>query len=460
MVTSADNKVFLSVPPQIWNDFRNTLLAMRSGHEEVIGFFFCTRHVLPNGSLRLLPRAWVVPSRECYDFQSSTGLELRQDFHCYLVHTYLSRGLDAVHIHTHPGLTTPSFSGVDDQHEAEYARFLARLPRQPLLVSGVFDEQLNHAKFRVWKAGACQPCDLVEFSTTWLGFREPDDGAYGELPRFHRQRVFGSGVQQTLARMTVGLIGCGGLGAAFAEQLARLGVRSWVLVDPDRLDESNLNRMPFATPTMARRRWSKVRYLKQVIRRAWPAEALIQHFVANVSDPRVEGPLSACDLLVVATDNHLSRMIAQEIALRYVRPLLSLGTLIDARQGNKELRFYCRVTHPPVHGGWCLMCASVIDPMIAAAEAAPQELADMVKDAGYVPDVQAPAVYWLNSVCASLGVQVIHGAISGFLDVSAGLDWTLELRDGRWFRLNHNTFPECLHCSPEGKWAQGEEHEC
>lgn len=455
MSTFLLGKCVFSVPPQTWKKFGEHLLAMRNQRDEAIGFFFCTRHSLPSGACRLLPRTWIVPSRECYEVQSVARLELRQDFHQYLVDTYLRKGLDVVHIHTHPGLCPPRFSGVDDLYEAEYARFLGRLPGQPLLVSGVFNERLEHGRFRLWKAGAQRPSDEVVFSTSWMGSSGQEEQSSEEQARFDRQRVFGAGVQEALGRMTVGLVGCGGLGAVFAEQLSRLGVRSWVLVDPDHLDDTNLNRMPFATPAMANRACPKVRYVTRLIKRAWPTASSVRCLKVNVNKPHVEHALAACDLLVVATDNHMSRMIVQGIALRYMRPLLSLGTLIEARDGQDGLRFYCRVTHPPLHGGWCLMCAGVIDPLIAATESAPPEVAMMVREAGYVANVAAPAVYWLNSVCASVGVQVIHGAMSGFLDVSAGLDWAVELREGHWFHLSHDPFPDCLHCSADGEWAAG-----
>lgn len=61
------------------------------------------------------------------------------------------------------------------------------------------------------------------------------------------------------------------------------------------------------------------------------------------------------DLIIVATDNHLSRQIAQELALEYMRPLVCLGTHIDVKPDNTP-RMYCRVTVPPLGGGWCLMC--------------------------------------------------------------------------------------------------------
>jgi molybdopterin/thiamine biosynthesis adenylyltransferase len=52
--------------------------------------------------------------------------------------------------------------------------------------------------------------------------------------------------QQKLYSSKVAVIGCGGLGGYIAEQLARLGVGRLILVDGDKIEESNLNRQLFA----------------------------------------------------------------------------------------------------------------------------------------------------------------------------------------------------------------------
>ena len=53
--------------------------------------------------------------------------------------------------------------------------------------------------------------------------------------------------QSKLADSTVAIVGCGGLGGSMAEELSRLGVGNLILVDGDRIEESNLNRQLFAT---------------------------------------------------------------------------------------------------------------------------------------------------------------------------------------------------------------------
>ena len=59
---------------------------------------------------------------------------------------------------------------------------------------------------------------------------------------FARQRIFGDVCQKQLDELKISLIGCGGIGASFAESLGRLGVKNWVLIDSDRMETVNLNR--------------------------------------------------------------------------------------------------------------------------------------------------------------------------------------------------------------------------
>lgn len=53
--------------------------------------------------------------------------------------------------------------------------------------------------------------------------------------------------QSKLADSTVAIVGCGGLGGSMAEEFSRLGVGNLILVDGDRIEETNLNRQLFAT---------------------------------------------------------------------------------------------------------------------------------------------------------------------------------------------------------------------
>lgn len=433
------NKITFHVPPSIWKEFEKAMLAAKRKNEEVIGFFFCRRHKLSKRHSRYLPTTWIVPGPDCYEYQGCSGLVLKQQFHFYLLETYLKRGLDMVHVHTHPGSRAPHFSRVDDCHESQYARFLARaIERKPRLISGVFDELLRQSNFRLWN-GKGTDFKPVRFYRSWFEIPEAtptnDESRLrtGKMPalQFDRQAIFGEKFQRQLGEMTVTLIGCGGIGAVFAEQLGRLGVRKWVLVDGDRLETTNLNRMPGATWEMAERQLPKVEYLKQLIKQIYPTGSQVRAIPENLESKTAQREIDASDLIVVATDNHYSRQIAQELALTYSRPLLCLGTHIDIAPNGKP-RMYCRVTVPPLGGNWCLMCGNIVNLQQAALETAPNNIKQLANQRGYLPDTNNPAVYWLNSICASTGVGVVQGMLSGCLDIDSGLDWIYQFPESRW----------------------------
>lgn len=73
----------------------------------------------------------------------------------------------------------------------------------------------------------------------------------GLMPRRYarNRRTIGAEQQLRLWQSTVAVAGCGGLGGYIVEELARLGVGSIIVVDPDVFEEHNLNRQLFATPS-------------------------------------------------------------------------------------------------------------------------------------------------------------------------------------------------------------------
>lgn len=438
-----DPQISLHIPPKMWHQFYHAMLDARATNEEVIGFLFCKRHQVCKQKIRYLPQAWVVPAPDCYERQSAIGLVLKQEFHQYLIETFLKREkLDVVHIHTHSNCGEPEFSGIDDRYESEYARFLSsNFNKKPRLISGVFDKNLQHSQFRLWdrKGQSFQP---ITWTKSWFGLSESASDTQETELMFARQQVFGDRVQKQLGELTVALIGCGGIGAIFAELLGRLGVKKWILIDSDRLESVNLNRLPAATQEMASQQWYKVDYVKHLIKRIYATGLSVKTIPASIADQVAQQQIATADLIVVATDNHSSRQIAQELALAYMRPLVSLGTHIDM-QLDRTPRMYCRVTVPPLGGGWCLMCGNMINLHRAALESAAAEIHQLATRVGYLEGIGDPAVFWLNSLCASTGVGIIHGMLSGFLDVDNGLDWIYQFPESSWLKTNLNYLGSC-----------------
>ncbi|MBW4613640.1 MAG: ThiF family adenylyltransferase [Desmonostoc vinosum HA7617-LM4] len=491
------SEYLLHIPPKMWQEFCQNMLEARNINEEVIGFFFCKSHHISKLKIRYIPQAWIVPLQDCYELQSNSGLILAQTFHSYILEKYLQDGLHIVHIHTHIGDIMPEFSSVDDYYESEYARFLTQHFSQKIrLVSGVFNQSLQQGKFRIWHRKG-KNYYHVDFCNSYLKI-DDFDGKFGfntvlkefEQPAsqyqnlfdhptnshyfstnlsqsstksilnqtndtnhqnlmFTRQKIFGDTCQKQLHELNISLIGCGGIGAIFAESLGRLGVKNWVLIDSDRLETVNLNRMPAATRKMVEQQWYKVDYVKYLIKKIYDTGSHVKAIPTSCNNEIAQTEIAKSDLIVVATDNHLSRKQAQELALTYMRPLMCLGTHIDINPSDNTPRMFCRVTVPPLGGGWCLMCGNIISLQKAAVESAPAQINQMVNRAGYLEGINDPAVFWLNSICASTGVGVIHGMVSGFLNLDAGIDWIYEFPNSVWHQtdIKYLETPDCYFCS-------------
>lgn len=359
------------------------------------------------------------------------------------------RNLHVVHVHTHFSDEAPVFSYIDDRHEAEYARFLSFCYRKrPRLISGVFNESLEKCKFRFWNRQGTYHTP-IEFYNSWFAPFEKTVKEENIAPMFERQKVFGDLAQQKLSQLKVALIGCGGIGSVFAEQLGRLGVRNWILIDPDRLETLNLNRMPAANQKMVEQGWYKVNYVKWLLKRVYEIGSNIHTVNVSIENPEASKIVAQADLIVVATDNHLSRKLAQELALKYDRPLISMGTHIDISKSGQP-KIYARVTVPPTGGDWCLMCGNVIDLRQASLEFAPLPIVKNTEDAGYISKIADPAVYWLNSICASAGVGIVHSMVSDFINLDSGLDWIYDFTNANWLKTDTSLLhtKNCYFCSP------------
>ena len=85
------------------------------------------------------------------------------------------------------------------------------------------------------------------------------------VDRLLRQSFLGSDSDATLWRLRVAIVGLGGGGSHIAQQLAHVGVGKFVLIDPDVVEDSNLNRLVGAGARDAIKHTPKVQVLKRVI---------------------------------------------------------------------------------------------------------------------------------------------------------------------------------------------------
>lgn len=247
-----------------------------------------------------------------------------------------------------------------------------------------------------------------------------------DVARYHRQMLLpgvGPEGQARLARAHAAIVGCGALGCAAADHLARAGVGCLTLVDRDVVEWTNLQRQTLfseadardALPKAhaARRRLAEVNSgarLRDVVADLTPANAA-RLLGLHPADPEVPTP----QVLIDGTDNFETRYLLNDLAVRYGTPLV-YGGVVAAR--GMESTFLPRPLPSPsgdIGPTACLRCmfedppplgsaptcdtAGVLGPAVAIVAAV--QAADALKILLGRPDLLSPTILdidlWSNS---------------------------------------------------------------
>ena len=136
--------------------------------------------------------------------------------------------------------------------------------------------------------------------------------------RYSRQILFqpiGKSGQEKLSNSRVLLVGCGALGAAHAEMLARAGVGKLRIVDRDFVEYTNLQRQTLFSEKDAKERLPKAIAAKNRIAQI-NSETRVEAIVADVNHSNVENLIKDCDLVLDGTDNFQIRYLINDACVK------------------------------------------------------------------------------------------------------------------------------------------------
>ena len=350
-----------------------------------------------------------------------------------------------VFAHSHPGPLPPHFSAVDGAGERHLERFLAfrnpSLTHAALVISagGMMARQLGTNNYiRVISVGSSR--DVLY---------DANEAARVEVEVFDRQiRAFGAEGQRALQRLRVGVVGAGGIGSIVIQQLAHLGVREFVLIDADTLEESNLNRVANARPSDLGTPKVQIaqRYIESIAE-----DAVIKALVEDVTLARVARHLTTADVIFGCTDSHGSRAVLQQVAYQYLIPCIDTGTIISVDEGVIK-HVYGRVQLlSPGHA--CLTCSGLLN----ANEVRRDMMTPFERQADpYLRGARepAPAVMSLNGTVASLAVTMVLSMVAGVPVWARYLFYNAMASTLRAVQAQPD--PLCYICSPVGSLAKGD----
>jgi hypothetical protein len=208
--------------------------------------------------------------------------------------------------------------------------------------------------------------------------------------------------------MSIAVVGCSGTGSPVIEQLARLGVGRLVLVDPDRVEEKNLNRILNASREDAYLRHTKVEIMARAIAAMGFATEL-EIIPEDLATPRAVKAVAECDVVFGCMDGVEGRHLLNRLAAYYVLPYFDVGVKLKA-DGLGGIDEVCGAVHYIRPDGSTLQDRKVYsaDQLKAAGlrRTDPKVYREQVK-AGYIHGVEEdrPAVISINIQMASTAVN-------------------------------------------------------
>jgi len=392
---------------------------------------------------RLVVREAWWPSAEDYVERSSIRAELRPQVVAEAMQRARRTGESIVFVHSHP-FALNTFSETDDSGEERLAAFLA--DRTPGVTHASMLVTPTRTIARV--LGTHTALDVVGVGPTMSGTRT--DEALAIDPRFDRQvRVFGAAGQSQLRSLRVGIVGLGGTGSVVLEQLAHLGVSRFLLLDPDVVEQTNLNRLVGATTNDMGQ--PKVDVGAALVRRINPS-AQVDARRGSALLARTAEELTDVDFMFGCTDTHGSRAVLNQLAYQYLVPMIDMGVVIAA--STRGVSHVIGRTQMLAPGIGCLLCGSLLNPEAVRVDL----LTDFERQRDpYVAGLSepAPAVISLNSTVASFAVTMFLSAVIGIPSEPRLINYDAMTGFSRPAVIGRH--PTCIVCSGRGALARASE---
>lgn len=331
------------------------------------------------------------------------------------------RGMALLKIHSHPG-GLASFSETDDESDrtlfpSVYGWTDGKHPH----VSAIMLPAGRVFGRVVKEGGEFESLPLVSVAGDDLRFFWHSSNGTEQVPEFARRhaQAFGAGTTCALRHLAVAVVGCSGTGSPVIEQLARLGVGRLVIVDPDSVEEKNLNRILNTTMEDVRRGRFKVEVLARAIRQMELGTEVVP-LARNLFDPEVVRQVAECDVLFGCMDSIDGRHLLNRLAAFYSLPYFDVGVKLvaDGRGGVEQI---CGTVHYLQPDGSSLLSRGVytIEQMRAAAlkRTNPEAYRDQLREK-YIVGIQEdrPAVISVNMQLASTAVNEFLARLHDYRD--------------------------------------------
>lgn len=430
---------------------------VNAANHERAAVLFCSRSVTEYEVRCLVNRVGIVPSQLIVD-SSEEHISLASQAYVSAFSEADRTKSSVIFVHSHPEGHN-RFSEMDDDAELELFRISSlRAPNGPhgsmIFVGGNAPALIG----RMWVEEGSVPLSRIRvLGKRLLCFDHNPTGAPQVPPWADRQILaFGKEVQQLISSLHVGIVGAGGTGSAVCEQLARLGVGVLTVIDEDRFEQSNVNRVYGST-----------------LRDAGEAKVSLAHrnadfigtgteirpIFGSVYDKHTITLLKECDIVFCCTDDHFGRALLNRLAVWYYIPVIDVAVAIDS-EDHVIREIVGRVTLL-LPGNACLNCRGRIsfervhEDQLKRAQ--PDEYSTRVKE-GYIRELAQPdpsVIMFTNGIASRALIEFMH-IMTGFMGNDRQSSEVIERFHDTDVRTNSRPGQEGCYCSTPNKWGRGD----
>ena len=280
---------------------------------------------------------------------------------------YLNRVLDhalkaqagVAVLHSHPGPGWQDLSGMDDDTERNIIAPFIRETGLPLLGLTMGSDGTWSARF--WQESAhgrtapvhCTDVRRVGPRHTAADWHPDAYQPYARRPSLVRTiDSWGIKAQARLARTHVCVVGAGSVGSIVLECLARTGFEEITLIDPDIVEDKNLDRLIYANRHCLGLHKAEVAatHLRTI---ATACRPIIRPVPLSIRTEWAYRLAADADVIVCCVDNAEARDVLNHLAYANCLPLIDGGVLVESRERLLSAKWQIHLTGPDMR---CLRC--------------------------------------------------------------------------------------------------------
>ena len=278
-------------------------------------------------------------------------------------------GLALMHSHLGPGWQGLSWQ--DHEAESSHAGSVTAATGFPFLGMTLGTDGAWSARF--WKRAAVRTyspawCESVRVvgKSLEITFHAQQKPVPRPLERLKRTiGVWGCRGQAQIARLHVGIVGLGSVGSIVCELLARMGIQWLTLIDFDRVEDLNLDRILNATGEDVGR--LKIDVARNAAEKNHTATSIkIDCIEASIAESEGYEAALDCDVLFSCVDRHWPRRILNHISYAHLIPVIDGGILVRLRR--ERLLGSDWHVHTVGPERRCLECWGAFDPSVVGLE--------------------------------------------------------------------------------------------